>query len=40
MKHTHKFTAWKIAEWNKRQLKINFDDYDTPVIRAERNFPR
>lgn len=24
--HTHKFTAEQIAEWNKRQLTINFDD--------------
>lgn len=23
---THKFTAEQIAEWNKRQLEINFDD--------------
>lgn len=25
-------TAEQIAEWNKRQLEINFDDYDTPII--------
>lgn len=25
--HTHKFTAEQIAEWNKRQLEINFEDY-------------
>lgn len=24
--HTHKFTAEQIAEWNKRQLEINFED--------------
>lgn len=24
--HTHKFTAEQVAEWNKRQLEINFDE--------------
>ena len=40
--HTHKckYSAEKIAEWNKRQLTISFDDYDTPIIRAECNVPR
>lgn len=27
--HKHKFTAEQIAEWKKRQLEINFEDYDT-----------
>lgn len=26
--HTHKPTAEQIAEWNKRQLEINFKDYE------------
>lgn len=26
--HTHKFTAEQVAKWNKRQLEINFDDYE------------
>lgn len=27
--HTHKFTAEQIAEWNKRQLTINFETDET-----------
>ena len=27
--HTHTRTAQQIAEWNKRQLEIDFEDYDT-----------
>lgn len=26
MTHTHTPTAQQIAEWNKRQLEINFED--------------
>ena len=28
MTHTRKFTAEQIAEWNQRQLEINFDWYE------------
>ena len=38
--HTRKYSAEQIAEWNKRQLTINLDDYDTSIIRAEWNVPR
>ena len=33
--HTHtqcKYSAEQIAEWNKRQLTISFEEYDTSVI--------
>ena len=39
-KYKFKYSAEQIAEWNKKQTTIKFDDYDTPIIRAELNVPR
>jgi len=39
MKHTHthkrKFTAQQIAEWNKRQLEINFEKYEKDNVQRQ-----